>query len=56
MTVYLLWDNSHLHPVLAGVFSSEKKAKAWLEKAPDEFGWLPVEVRMATIEPCPVDE
>lgn len=54
-TVFLLIDNSHMHPEVMGVFSSEGKARQWLDKAHDEWGWTWGEVDSASIEPWLVD-
>ena len=54
MTVYLIvdaWRNE-----VYGVFSSERKARDWLEnKAVQEWGWTPGEADSCKIEPWPVD-
>ena len=51
MIVYILWDSSFRHQ-LVGIFSSENKAKAWLEK---QKSWTLGEKEMTTIEPWLVD-
>lgn len=54
MIVYLIRDT--LSKEVAGVFSSEQKARDWLDnKAVQEWGWTFGEVRMAEIEPWIVD-
>lgn len=52
MIVYILWDNSNFRPQLVGIFSSENKVKAWLEK---QKSWTLEEKKMIIIEPWLVD-
>ena len=55
MIVYLIMNRSWNDEVV-GVYSSEEKAREWLEnKAVQEWGWTPGEARAAAIEPWPVD-
>lgn len=54
MTVYLLRDAFNYE--VCGVFSSEKKAKDWLEgKAVQEWGWTPGEAASCIVESWTVD-
>lgn len=54
MTVYLILDC--FSKEVCGVFSSEQKARNWLEnKAVQEWGWTPGEAASAIIDPWTVD-
>lgn len=55
MQVFILMNNLPVYPEVAGVFSSEKKARDWLSVACACFGWTYAEVQCATIEPWFVD-
>jgi len=55
MTVYLIFDTVPIHREVVGVFSTEQKAREWLDRAYDDFGWTYGEVSSAIIEPWVVD-
>ena len=55
MKIYIVISNSGMYPEPMGAFSSEEKARAWLERAHDDWGWTYGEVACATVEEWPVD-
>jgi len=55
MQVYLVFDIIPTPHEVVGVFSTEQKAREWLDRAHDDFGWTLGEVAGAIIEPWTVD-